>query len=254
MFGPRTTAAAIEAFEGRFTQVGGAQFLVARGGAEAWPVAAIEADALRTRYRRRMMRAKLVRRLAVLWPFVTILFMLATSSLPREVQGPLQQAAGLLAAFGLPLGLLQHRIVSELTLYGIEHPLRRRLATRLPAALTPAPTPLGGFAKRLILVCVSLEAGMLALHLCMGPGALAEHIRIFYRQGSGNESMLAQVTGNLAWGVQFAAMLGILLMLVDRRARRLAAERAKAEAEAAAADAKREDVLRRLAAGHAPGH
>ena len=229
MFGPRTTAAAIAAFEGRFTEVSGAHFLVARDGAEAWPVAAVEAEAFRTLYRQRMMRAKLVRRLAVLWPFVTILFMMATSSLPREVQGPLQQAAGLFAAFGLPLGLVQHRIVSELSLRGIEGPLRRRLATRLPAALTPPPTPLGGFAKRLLFTCVALEIGILALHLAMGPGALAAHIRIFYRQGNGGESLLAQVTGNLAWGVQFAALLAILLMLIDRRARRLAAAREKTE-------------------------
>jgi hypothetical protein len=172
-----------------------------------------------------MMRAKLVRRLAVLWPFFTILFMMATSSLPSGVQGPLQQAAGLLAAFGLPLGLIQHRIVSELTLLGIERPLKRRLATRLPAALMPPPTALGGFAKRLILVCVALEAGMLALHAAMGLDALAGHIRIFYRQGTGREGLLAQVTGNLAWGVQFAALFGIVLMILDRRSRRRAEER-----------------------------
>ena len=231
MFGPRHTAA-IEAFEGRFTNVGGAHFLVARGGAEAWPVGAVEAEAFRALYRRRMMRAKLVRRLAVLWPFFTILFMMATSSLPSGVQGPLQQAAGLLAACGLPLGLIQHRVVSELTLLGIERPLKRRLATRLPAALMPASTALGGFAKRLILICVSLEAGMVALHAAMGLDALAEHIRIFYRQGTGQESMLAQLTGNLAWGVQFAALLGILLMIVDRRGRRRAEERAQELAQA----------------------
>jgi hypothetical protein len=57
MHGPITTAGKIDAFEARFTIVGGAHFLIAPNGKEAWPISAAEADAFKALYRRRMQGA-----------------------------------------------------------------------------------------------------------------------------------------------------------------------------------------------------
>lgn len=231
MFGPGSTAGKIDEYESRFTTVNGAHFLIAANGEEAYPISATESREFRDLYRRRMTRAGRIRRLAVLGPFFLLLFLMLTESLPSWLR-PVRQAAGLLVMAALPLGLIQHPVTSDLARMSIERRLKRRITTRFPAAVTLALTPLGRFAKRLLIACVALEIGMAAVHAIVGMDALAEHMRVMYRQGDGAEGMLAQVTGNLAWGVQFAAMLGIVLMIVDRRSRRLAAERA-AEADAA---------------------
>lgn len=233
MFGPRSTAGKIDEYESRFTIVNGAHFLIAGNGREAWPISAAEAAEFKALYRRRMERARWIRRSVFLVPLLFIL--LDILSLPP----PDALAIVLLPLYliAVPVSLAQHPITSDLTRAGIERRLKRRITTRLPAAITPPLTPLGRFGKRLLIACVAIELGTIALHLALGRDAYAQHMRILYRVGNGQEGLLAQITGNLAWGAQFAAMLAILLLIVDRRSRRLAAERAKQADESAAAAA-----------------
>jgi hypothetical protein len=243
MLDPTSTARKIDEFESRFTTVNAAHFLIAANGKEAYPISAAEASEFKALYRRRMMWARWLRRIVVIGPFA--LLFLTPSAL-----GPYLFAWGVAPyLLFLPLGLIQHPIVSDLTKVSIERRLKRRITTRLPAAVTPARTPLGRFARRLLLTCIALEIGMVALHAMMGMDALAEHMRIMYRQGNGHEGLLAQVTGNLVWGVLLAAMFSMALMMVDRWSRRLAAVRAEKAEAAKAADAARDDRLRTLGKG-----
>ena len=104
--------------------------------------------------------------------------------------------------------------------------------------------------RRLLFACVALEIGMMVLHALLGRDALAQHMRILYRMGNGQEEMLARLTGNLAWVLQFAMLLAILLLIVDRRGRRQMAEAAKAGEAQASRDNAREQLLRQLADEH----
>jgi hypothetical protein len=229
MFGPGTTAGKIDEFETRFTVVNGAQFMIAANGKEAWPISAAEAEEFKSLYRRRMERARWLRRGLLIGPALLIVCAMLSVALPDSL------AAILLPLYilAIPIALAQHPITSDLTRWGIERRLKQRITTRLPAAITPPLTPIGHFGRRLLFACVALEIGMIVLHLLLGEHALAEHMRVLYGQMNGREGMLARVTGNLAWTVQFAAMLAILLLIVDRRARRRAAARAKQAAAAA---------------------
>jgi preprotein translocase subunit SecG len=140
---------------------------------------------------------------------------------------------------GIPLAFLQHALTSDLTRRGIERQLQRRITTRLPAAITPQLTGIGHFGRRLLIACVAVEFGMIALHILMGEGALAEHMRVFHGQTVGNEGTLAVLTGTLAWVTQFALILAILLLIVDRRVRRQRAHAAEAKERADAPPGRR---------------
>lgn len=250
MYGPSTTAGKIDAFETRFTRVNGGHFLIAPDGKEAWPISAAEDAEFKALYRRRMERARWFRRGLLLGPLLLIVLTMISFPVPDSL------AAILLPLYllAIPIGLIQHPVTSDFTIRRIERGLKHRITTRFPAAITPPLTPLGHFGRRLLFACVALEIGMIGFRLLLNREALAEHMRVMYRHTNGHEGVLAQVTGNLAWGLQYAALLAIVLLFIDRRSRRLAAERAKVEAAAAASDAKREGNLRRPAAGQPPGH
>ena len=262
MFGPTTTAGKIDDYETRFTIVNGAHYLIAGRGKEAWPIGAAEAEGYKAHYRRRMIQARWLRRGLILTPILIILFN-AFFPLPKTefVRSTVGTVTALLLVFGIPLSFLLHHIISDLTRTGIERRLRDRITTRMIEAVTPQLTRFGRLGRKLLFACVALEIGMAVLHILLGRDALAQHLRIMTRLGNGQEEMLARVTGNLAWVLQFAMMLAILLLLVDRRGRRRAAELAKQAEAAAAKDAVREQVLRQLAddrraatpAGAAPG-
>ena len=244
---PGTTAGKIDEFGTRFTIVNGAHFLIAGNGKEAWPISAAEAEAFKALHRRRMIIARWIRRLVILTP-ILILFLGPLLDLPRNefVKG-IGTATAVLLVIGIPLGILQHTVTSDVTAFGIEHRLKGRLTTRLREAITPQLTAAGWWGRRLIFAFVSLELGMMALHVIFGRDALAQHMRIMYRLGDGNEDWLARLTGNLAWVLQFALILGIVLVMVDRRIRRTAGEQAK---RTGAKEAAREQLLRQLADEH----
>ncbi|MEA3043232.1 MAG: hypothetical protein QOJ53_1249 [Sphingomonadales bacterium] len=233
MFGPGTTGAAIDAFESRFTSAHGAHFLIAANGKEAYPISEAESLAFRALYRRRMERARWIRRGALLGliPLLIVLGRIAEAS-PDSLRQAFRDASGLLI-LGLPLfGLIQHPITSDLTKVGIERRLKRRMTTRYAPAVTPVATPLGRFAKKLLITAFAIEAAIYLFHFFGPIDEFAAHMRVLYGMQSGNESMTARLTGNLSWVVQLSIVTGIILLMVDRRRKR-AAERARAEAAAA---------------------
>ena len=242
MFGPSTTGAAIDAFESRFTNAAGAHFMIAANGKEAYPIGEAEGLAFRALYRRRMGRARWIRRASLI--AVIPLLMLLNTLMPAPsdwLRSALQQASGLLL-LGLPLiGLAQHPITSDLTKVGIERKLKHRMTTRFAPAITPVATPLGRFAKRMLIAAVAIEVAILLFHAFGSRDDLAAHMRVLYGLESGNEGLAARLTGNLSWVVQLAIVTGVLLMMLDRRRRRIA-ERAKA-AEAAKAAPRRAERL-----------
>jgi hypothetical protein len=230
MFGPGTTGAAIDAFESRFTSAHGAHFLIAANGKEAYPISEAEGLAFRALYRRRMARARWIRRGALfgLIPLLIVLGRIAEAS-PDSLRQAFRDASGLLI-LGLPLfGLLQHPITSDLTKVGIERPLKRRMTTRHAPAITPVTTPLGAFTKKLLITGFAIEAAIYLYHAFGPREEFAAHMRVLYGLTSGNESMTARLSGNSSWVVQLSIFAGIILLMVDRRRKR-AAERAKAEA------------------------
>jgi hypothetical protein len=244
---PGTTAGKIDEFGTRFTIVNGAHFLIAGNGKEAWPISAAEAEEYKALHRRRMIIARWIRRVAILTPILMIIFggaFLPKAQWVRETYGTV---AAVLLVIGIPLSILQHTVTSDVTAFGIERRLKGRLTTGLREAITPQLTAAGWWGRRLIFAFVSLELGMMALHLILGRDALAQHMRIMYRMGDGNEDWLARLTGNLAWVLQFALILGIVLVMVDRRIRRTAGEQAK---RTEAKESAREQLLRQLADEH----
>jgi|GEM_PF-4242174 len=235
MFGPGTTGAAIDSFESRFTSTAVGHFMIAANGSEAYPIGEAESLAFRELYRRRMRRARWIRR-ASLFAFIPLLILINTWSdeAPDWLRAALQWAHALIL-LGLPLfGLAQHPITSALTKAAIERPLKRRITTRFAPALTPVATPLGVFAKKVLITAFAIEVAIVVAH-ALGPRAeYAAHMRVLYGLPVGNESWLAWFTGSLAWWAQLAIFAGVGLLMLDRRGKR-AAERAKA-AEAAEPD------------------
>lgn len=235
MFGPGTTGAAIDAFESRFTSTAVGHFMIAANGREAYPISEAESLAFRALYRRRMRRARLIRR-ASLFGFIPLLILINTwsDSAPDWARQALQWVHALVL-LGLPIfGLAQHSITSRYTQAAIERPLKRRITTRHVPAVTPVATPLGAFAKRLLITAFAIEIGLAVAH-ALGPrDEYAAHMRVLYGLPVGNESWLAWFTGSLAWWAQLAIFAGVGLLMLDRRGKR-AAERAKAAAVAEAA-------------------
>ena len=229
MFGPGTTAAAIDAFESRFTSAAGAHFLIAANGAEAYPVSEAESLAMRELYRRRMGRARWIRR-AALFGFIP-LTMAIGSAMPHDPRWlrTAFQTAQLLALFGLPLfGLVQHPITSGLIRRAIERPLKRRITTRYAPAVTPVTTRLGAFAKKLLITAFAMEVAIMVYH-SLGPREeLAAYLRMLYGLPGGNESWAARFTGSLSRILQLVLVAGALLLMLDRRNRSSAAKRAGA--------------------------
>lgn len=235
MLGAPTTGVAIEAFESRFTWANGAPFLIAANGKEAIPISEAEGIAWRDLYRRRMVRARWIRRLALLGtiPFLMLLGQLLPR--PSEEWRPfLQQLTGLVL-LGVPaLGLIQHPLTSFLTIRAIERPLARRITTRFEKAVTRNRTPLGRLAIGLIIGAVAIHALLGVVHALVPTAEYAAHMRVLYGLRAGNESWTALITGNLSKYSFFALVIGLLLMSVDRRKRREAEAAAAAERDAGA--------------------
>ena len=231
MFGPGTTGAAIDAFESRFTSAGGAHFMIAANGRYAYPISEAESLAFRARYRRVMGRARRIRRAALI-AFIPLTIAIATftpagSRWLREAFQTLE----LFALFGLPLfGLAQHPIIGDLTKLAIERPLKRRITTRFAAAVTPPTTRLGAFAKKLLITAFAIEIAIMLYHGFGSREDYAAYMRSLYGLRNGNEDWAARFTGSLSWVVQLCLVGGAVLLAVDRRNTRAAAERARAEA------------------------
>jgi hypothetical protein len=231
MFGPGTTGAAIDAFESRFTSAGGAHFMIAANGRYAYPISEAESLSFRARYRRVMGRARWIRRAALI-AFIPLTIAIATFTPagPRWLREAFQTLE-LLALFGLPLfALAQHPIIGDLTKLAIERPLKRRITTRFAAAVTPPTTRLGAFAKKLLITAFAIE--IMLYHGFGSREDYAAYMRSLYGLRSGNEDWTARFTGSLSWVVQLCLVGGAVLLAVDRRNKRAAAGRAKAEAAA----------------------
>ena len=235
MFGPGTTGAAIDAFESRFTSAAGAHFLIAANGREASPISAAESLAFRARFRRAMGRARWIRRGALI-AFIPLTVAIGTfmPDGPRWLRETFQTMQ-LLALFGLPLfALAQHPITAGIVKRAIERPLKRRISTQFPAAVTPATTRLGAFARKLLITAFAIEIAIMLYHSFGSREDQAAYLRSLYGLQSGNEDLAARFTGSLSWVVQLCFVAGALLLMVDRRNKR-AAERAKAAAAKAQA-------------------
>lgn len=229
MFGPGTTGAAIDAFESRFTSAAGAHFMIAANGKHAYPLGESESLAFRALYSRRMRRARLIRRASLL-SFIPLLILINTWSdeAPKWLHTALQWAHALIL-LGLPLfGLVQHPITSALTKAGIERSLKRRITTRFAAAVTPVVTPLGAFAKKVLITAVAIEVAIVIFHAFSGYDEVAAHLRVLTGLQSGNEGWTARFSGSLAWVAQLSILAGAALLTLDRRNKR-AAGRAKAD-------------------------
>lgn len=235
MFGPGTTGGAIDAFESRFTSTAVGHFMIAANGREAYPISEAESLAFRALYRRRMRRARWIRWASLLGVIPVMMLLGALFDNAPDWAEPALKAAPALVLFLLPLfGFLQHPITSDLTKVAIERPLKRRITTRYAPAVTPVATPLGRFAKRLLITAFAIEGAILLFHAFAGYDEVAAHLRVLTGLQSGNEGWAARLTGNLAWVGHLAILAGAALLMLDRRNKR-AAERAKA-AEAAAPD------------------
>ena len=90
-------------------------FLIDGRGGEAWPLSAQESDEFRALYRRRMNRARWIRRgLLLLFPILLVIGW----QLPREPRWLIQAYATVtaLSLFVSPwLGFLQHKLTSDIT-------------------------------------------------------------------------------------------------------------------------------------------
>lgn len=219
MFGPRSTAGLIDEFESRFTTVSGARFLITRAGDEAWPISERESIEFRELYRRRMMRARLIRRGSlILFPVLLVLGW----QLPREPSWFIEayEVLTVLALFpGLFLGFLQHTLTSDITQAGIERSLERRITTRHDSATTPAATPLARLVRKMLIlvgvILLVIEIGQMLLPR----DELAGHIRVLTGLTAGNESQLARFTGTLAYLLFWTVLIGSVLLWLDRRQR-----------------------------------
>jgi hypothetical protein len=223
MFGPATTAGLIDEYESRFTTAAGARFLIARAGGKAWPISEQESIEFRNRYRRRMMRARLMRRLSlIVFPVLLVLGW----QLPREPRW-LIEAYQLLTAvslFAAPLlGFLQHKLTSDITRAGIERPLEGRITTGHEPAITPAATPLARVVRKTLIVAGVILAAIEIGHMIGPREELAAHIRVLTGLTAGNESPLARFTGTLAYMLCWTTAIGAVLLWFDRRRRQRAA-------------------------------
>jgi hypothetical protein len=231
MFGPATTAGLIDEYESRFTTANGARFLIARAGDEAWPISEQESIAFRDRYRRRMMRARLIRRFSlIVFPVLLVLGWL----LPREPHWFIKAYQGLtaLALFAAPLlGLLQHRLTSDITRTGIERALERRITTRHDPAITPSATPLARVVRNTLILAGAILLAIEIGHMIGPREELAAHIRVLTGLTAGNESPLARFTGTLAYMLYWTTVTGAVLLWFDRRKRRRAAAGSRPRAD-----------------------
>lgn len=235
MFGPKTTGGAIDAFESRFTNTAVGHFMIAANGKESYPISEAESIAFRALYRRRMMRARWIRR-AVLFGFIPFLILLS-NIIPPWLGAWFQWVPALTLLGAVPAALIQHPITSDLTKMAIERSLKHRITTRFAPAVTPVATPLGRFAKSLLVAAFGIEVAIMLFHALRPRAELAEHMRVLTGLTAGNEGWVARLTGNLSWFCQLSLLAGGLLLMLDRRNKRAAARAKAAEQEGRAASA-----------------
>lgn len=233
MFGPTTTAGLIDEYESRFTTDGGARFLIAREGDEAWPISERESTEFRERYRRRMMRARLIRRVALLlFPALLILGW----QLPREPRWLTEafEILIVLALFTGPFfGSLQHQLTSDITQKEIERELERRISTSFEPAITPAEPAFARVVRKALMLAGAILLVMEIGHLFGPREEFAGHIRVLTGLTAGNESELARFTGTLTYWLTWMILIGSLLLWLGRRARLRAAAGSEPLAEKA---------------------
>jgi hypothetical protein len=219
MFGTTTTAGLIDEFESRFTTDGGARFLIARAGDEAWPISERESIQFRERYRRRMMRARLIRRVSMLlFPALLVLGW----QLPREPRWLTEavQVLIVLALFTGPFfGSLQHQLTSDITQKEIEREIERRISTSFEPAITPAEPAFARVVRKVLILAGMILLAMEISHLLGPREEFAGHIRVLTGLTAGNESALARLTGTLAYWLTWMILIGSLLLWLGRRER-----------------------------------
>jgi hypothetical protein len=225
MFGPTTTGGAIDTFESRFTSTAVGHFMIAANGKHAYPISEAESLAFRALYRRRMGRARWIRRIGLL-AVIPVLIVINTWS--NEAPAWLQEVlrwVHVLTLLALPVvAMVQHPITNLITRTGIERPLKTRMTTRFPEAVTPVVTPLGAFAKKVLITAFAIEVGVALVHAFTPRAELAGHMRVLYGLQSGSESWTAQLTGNIAWYATLAIIGSAILLMIDRRNKRAAAQ------------------------------
>lgn len=236
MFGPTTTAGLIDEFESRFSTVSGARFLIASSGDEAWPISERESIEFRVRYRHRMLRARLIRRAALmLFPVLLVLGW----QLPREPRWFIEAYGGLTAItlfVGPYLGFLQHKLTSDITKEGIERQLERRISTSHEPAITPAASPLARAVRKVQILAGAILMGIEIWHLIGPREDFAGHLRVLTGLTAGNESPVARFTGTLTYGLVWTILIGSVLLWLDRRKRQPVAAASRPEAEKAEVD------------------
>lgn len=231
MFGPTTTAGLIDEFESRFTTVSGARFLIARAGDEAWPISDRESVEFRVRYRCRMLRARLIRRAALmLFPALLVLGW----QLPSEPRWFIE-AYGALTAISLfagPFfGFLQHKLTSDFTREGIERQLERRITTSHEPAITPAASPLVRMARKVLILAGAILMGIELWHMIGPREDFAGHLRVLTGLTAGNESLVARFTGTLTYLLIWTILIGSVLLWFDRHKRQRVTAASRPEPE-----------------------
>jgi preprotein translocase subunit SecG len=231
MFGPTTTAGLIDEYESRFTTDSGARFLIARSGEKAWPITEQESIEFRERYRRRMMRARLIRRVSLaLFPVLLILGW----QLPREPRWFIE-AYGVLTALALfagPFfGFLQHMLTSDITKEGVERELERRISTNHEPAITPAATPLARLVRNTLILAGAILMAIETGHMIGPREEIGGYMRVLTGLAAGNERLLARFTGTLTYVLIWTMLIGSVLLWLDRRKQSRAAARSRPQAE-----------------------
>lgn len=220
MLGIGTTAGKIDDFEARFTNVNGAHFLIAGNSSEAWPITAAEAEALKSLYRRRMVVARWIRRIGLVSPILCLVIGWNLPAEAKTLRAIVGMAATILILFAMTVAIQQHPLTSWVTKWGIERRLRHRITTRMQAAVTPAITPLGRFARRLLLVSLIMELGLAALFMTFGPTIFAEWLGT---QAEWPATWLVLLLGTLQKLTHAGLLFAFVLLVIDRRSRRQAA-------------------------------
>ncbi|MFM5923329.1 MAG: hypothetical protein ACKOPG_03990 [Novosphingobium sp.] len=219
MFGPTTTAGLIEEFASRFTTVSGARFLIAPDGKEAWPITERESVEFLELYRRRMMRARLIRRASLLlFPALLILGWQLPGA-PRWFRDAYTVLTVLALYAGPFCGFLQHRLTSDITKEGIERQLKRRFSVSDEQSITPAATPLARVVRKTLILAGVILMAIEVWHMIGPREEFAGHLRVLAGLTAGNESPVAHFTGTLTYILFWTILIGSVLLWIDRRKR-----------------------------------
>ncbi|MFM5953688.1 MAG: hypothetical protein ACKOPE_05220 [Novosphingobium sp.] len=219
MFGPTTTAGLIDEFASRFTTVSGARFLIAPNGDEAWPISERESVEFLELYRRRMMRARLIRRAAILLFPVLLILGWQLPGEPRWLRDAHDVLISITLFAGPFIGFLQHKLTSDITKEGIERQLERRITTSDEPSVTPTATPLARAVRKTLILAGAVLMAIEIWHMIGPREEFAGHMRVLTGLTAGNESALAHFTGRLTYLLVWTILIGSVLLWLDRRKR-----------------------------------